>query len=31
MLVLAFGGGSIYDVEAKDDVTYDNTSGIAPI
>jgi len=29
MNVLALGVGSIKDVEAKDDVTYDNTSGNA--
>jgi len=29
MLVLALGCGSMYDVEAMDDVTYDRTSGKA--
>jgi len=31
MNVLALGGGSTKDVEAKDYVTLDNTSGIALI
>jgi len=31
MIVLALAWGSSKDVEAKDDVTYDNTSGKALI